>query len=376
MNSKNINIYAFILSSILILVGFFYFEPRSFDSLSPINNLGIDETNYLKLSLGINDVAKTHLCRFFLPLLVKLLPFDAINGIFYINLISFFFLYFGLIKILDKFLISRANIFFTLLVFNFSFSVAYNFNNPYLTDLPAMATIIFYIYSMIKSRFVASLFWISISLLFRETAIVLWPLFFIRFSIIQSVLATFVILIIYFLPKLIIVGSFDCGPDHSFTFYTMLNYEFIAKSFLSYGSLWFIGLFGLFFYNRKNKLVIFFICLSFLSLSGSLLSSIKSITDVTRMYFLSYPILALGMAFYLQNINNKKNLILILTCLIVSTIFFSTGLVPNILINGSFDNFKHFARSNLELIIISSLFQLFFVLIFCLKNTLSIKKKI
>jgi hypothetical protein len=351
--------FSLFISLTITSFGFLFFYQRFPDAPSLLNTFTYDAQMYLNMVNEI-DVPGPHSCRILLPYLAKFLPFKPLQSILIINIISFIALFYGLMKMLENFLINRSVIIFTLGIFFSTYCVAYNFTNPFLTDLPALATMIFYINSIIKLRFVSSLLWLGSSLLFRETAIVLVPLFFITFSLKKSIFASFLILLIYIVPKLIISGNFFCDFYSSISLKLLLDFEFLIKTILSYGALWIVGFFGFFSLKNYRKHLFKVACsLLILSLLGSVLSSFKSVTDVTRMYFLVLPTLILGSALFIQRILIKKYSFLYLTVLLSAGFSLSIGFFPNILINGDFSSLKEFARSNFTIIIISALFQFF-----------------
>jgi hypothetical protein len=268
---------------------------------------------------------------------------------------------------LESFSIDRKVIIFTLGIFFSTYSVAYNFTNPFLTDLPALATMIFYINSIIKLRFVSSLFWLGSSLLFRETAIVLLPLFFITFSLKKNIFASFLILLIYTIPKLLISGDIHCGFHSLISFHLLFDIEFLTKTILSYGVLWFVGILGLTsLKNYKGHLFKVGCGLLILSLVGSILSSFKSVTDITRMYFLALPILTLGSAFFIKKVSLQRYSFLYLVALLLAGFLLSIGFFPNILIHGDFNSLKEFARSNIYILILGFFIQ-FIILTFIVR---------
>jgi Gpi18-like mannosyltransferase len=87
-----------------------------------------------------------------------------------------------------------------------TFSFAYNFTNPYLTDLPGMAFMILFLLFLVQRRFWPALICLVVSLGFRETAIVLSPLFLLVFNFKRSVLAGILALAAYVVPKIILTG--------------------------------------------------------------------------------------------------------------------------------------------------------------------------
>ena len=357
---------ALFVSLIITALGFLFFNQRFQDAPSLLNTFTYDAQMYLNMTNKI-EVPGPFSCRILLPVLAKLLPLKSLYSIFFINFISFIFLFYGLIKMLESFSIDRKVIIFTLGIFFSTYSVAYNFTNPFLTDLPALATMIFFINSIIKFQFVTSLFWFVSSLLFRETIIVLAPLFFITFSLKKSISACIFILLIYTIPKFLISGDILCSFNAPISFHLLFDIEFLTKTILSYGVLWIVGILGLTsLKNYKGHLFKVGSGLLILSLVGSILSSFKSVTDITRMYFLALPILTLGSTFFIKKISLQRHSFLYLVALFLAGFLLSIGFFPNILIHGDFNSLKEFARSNIYILILGFFIQ-FIILIFLVR---------
>lgn len=360
--------FALFVSLIITTFGFLFFNQRFQDAPSLLNTFTYDAQMYLNMANNI-EVPGPHSCRILLPLLAKLLPLKPLQSIFFINILSFVALFYGLIKMLESFSIDRKVIIFTLGIFFSTYSVAYNFTNPFLTDLPALATMIFFINSIIKFQFASSLFWFVSSLLFRETIIVLAPLFFITFSLKKSISACIFILLIYTIPKFLISGDILCSFNVPFFFHLLFDLEFLTKTILSYGILWIVGILGLTsLKNYKGHLSKVGYGLLILTLFGSILSSFKSITDITRMYFLALPILTLGTAFFIKKVLLQKySFLYLIVLLIISGFLLSIGFFPNILIHEDFNSLREFARSNIY-ILISGFFIQFIILAILVKT--------
>lgn len=357
--------FALFISLIITAFGFLFFNQRFQDAPSLLNTFTYDAQMYLNMANNI-EVPGPHSCRILLPLLAKLLPLEPLQSIFFINILSFVALFYSLIKMLESFSIDRKVIIFTLGIFFSTYSVAYNFTNPFLTDLPALATMIFFINSIIKFQFITSLFWFVSSLLFRETIIVLAPLFLITFSLKKSISACVFILLTYTVPKLVISGDVYCGFNSPISFHVLFDIEFLTKTILSYGVLWFVGILGLTsLKNYKGHLFKVGCGLLILSLAGSILSSFKSVTDITRMYFLALPILTLGSAFFIKKISLQRYSFLYLVALLLAGFLLSTGFFPNILIHGDFNSLKEFARSNIYILILGIFIQCTILTIWC-----------
>ena len=127
--------FALFVSSIITTFGFLFFNQRFQDAPSLLNTFTYDAQMYLNMANNI-EVPGPHSCRILLPFLAKLLPLKSLYSIFFINILSFVALFYGLIKMLESFSIDRKVIIFTLGLFFSTYSVAYNFTNPFLTDLP------------------------------------------------------------------------------------------------------------------------------------------------------------------------------------------------------------------------------------------------
>ena len=100
-----------------------------------------------------------------------------------------------------------------------------------------------------------------------------------------------------------------------------------------------------------------------LSLVGSVLSSFKSTTDITRMYILMLPILILGSAMLINNILLQKYSSIYLVIISISGLFASIGYFPNIFIEAELNSLKEFAKSNYIIIISSIFIQSIFIFI-------------
>jgi len=359
--------FALFICLIITAFGFLFFNQRFQDAPSLLNTLTYDVQMYLNMTNNI-EVPGPYSCRILLPFLAKLLLLKPVQSIFLINIISFAALFYGLVKMLESFSIDRKVIIFTLGIFFSSYSLAYNFTNPFLTDLPAFATMIFFINSIIKYRFVTSLLWFTLSLLFRETIIVLAPLFLITFSLKKSISACVFILLIYTIPKLVISGDILCNFKTPLAFYLLFDLVFWTKIILSYGVLWFVGILGLaYLKNYKGHLFKVGCSLLILTLFGSILSSFKSTVDITRMFFFVLPTLILGSAFFIKEFFLQKYSFLYLTVFLVAGFLQAIGFFPNILIHGDFNSLREFARSNIY-ILISGFFIQFIILAILVKN--------
>ena len=364
-NKLSSSTFSFLISLVITSFGFLFFYQRFQDAPSLLNTFTYDAQMYLNMVNKI-EVPGPFSCRILLPFIAKLLPLKPLQSIFFINIVSFVALFYGLIKMLESFSIDRKVIIFTLGIFFSTYSVAYNFTNPFLTDLPALATMIFFINSIIKLQFVTSLFWFVSSLLFRETIIVLAPLFLITFSLKKSISACVFILLIYTIPKLLISGDIHCGFHSLISFHLLFDIEFLTKTILSYGVLWFVGILGLTsLKNYKGHLFKVGCGLLILSLFGSILSSFKSVTDITRMYFLALPILTLGSTFFIKKVSLQRYSFLYLVALLLAGFLLSTGFFPNILIHGDFNSLKEFARSNIYILILGIFIQCTILTIWC-----------
>ena len=365
-NKLSSSTFSFLISLVITSFGFLFFYQRFQDAPSLLNTFTYDAQMYLNMANNI-EVPGPHSCRILLPLLAKHLPLKPLQSIFFINIVSFVALFYGLIKMLESFSIDRKVIIFTLGIFFSTYSVAYNFTNPFLTDLPALATIIFFINSIIKFQFVTSLFWFVSSLLFRETIIVLAPLFLITFSLKKNISACVFILLIYTIPKLLISGYIHFCFNSLISFHLLFDIEFLTKTILSYGVLWFVGILGLTsLKNYKGHLFKVGLGLLILSLAGSILSSFKSVTDITRMYFLALPILTLGSALFIKKVYLQRYSFLYLAALLLAGFLLSIGFFPNILIHGEFNSLKEFARSNIYILILGFFIQ-FIILTFIVR---------
>lgn len=373
LENSSINQLGYLISFIIIFLGVIFFNQRSIDGLSPLTRINIDEINYILATKGDVVSFTLHKCRILLPFISKLIPFKAAESIFLLNLLSFFFIIFNLLKFLDFFKIPRKIIVYSLITICLNFSVAYNFTNFYLTDLPSIATLLFFFNSLIKKNFFLSLIWFLISILIRETAIIFAPLFLLVFSKRQLFVSIILIVIAFFSPKLLINGNLFCTSEgmigrlinrlpHS------IDFLFLSKTFVSYGIYWFPALVGVSSFKNFNlnlsKISLYiFIC----SIIGSTFSSLISITDITRMNLILLPILCLGFACFINQISYKKNINLYLTLFFLCSLIIITGLLPNILISKELNSIDEFIKSNLIIVLIGFFIQFFLAVILIIK---------
>lgn len=355
------NLYYILFSSFIVVLGYLFFYQRTINGDSLIYTLGIDEINYIKMSNGQEVAFQLHKCRFFIPHIFKIIPFDAIYEFLALNLISLIFLFYGLIKLAKEYLINDKVIFLSLLIFLTTFSVSYNFSNLYLLDIPAIMTIIFFLISIIRKSFIYSLFWILISILIRETAIIFLPIFFIAFSNKKFFFSTLIILIFYLIPK-IFISKTECisGIIDLKSISSLFETIFYIKGYMSYGSLWFLGMAGFYFFRCKDdmvyKITIFF---TFLSILGTFISSMFSFSDITRMCLLMLPCLFLGSCFLLKKIIEIQNVFYFIISLIFFGFVLIANLIPNIIINGNFNSLDDFIISNSAVIVPLLILQIF-----------------
>jgi hypothetical protein len=151
------------------------------------------------------------------------------------------------------------------------------------------------------------------------------------------------------------------------SFHLLFDIEFLTKTILSYGVLWLVGILGLTsLKNYKGHLFKVGCGLLILSLAGSILSSFKSVTDITRMYFLALPILTLGSTFFIKKVSLQRYSFLYLAALLLAGFLLSIGFFPNILIHGDFNSLKEFARSNIYILILGFFIQ-FIILTFIVR---------
>ena len=177
-------------------------------------------------------------------------------------------------------------------------------------------------------------------------------------------LAMFFGLFIYFIPKLIIAGDIYCNFNPPFSVTLLINTEFLIKTILSYGPIWLLGFAGLTKLSSLNKnLSKIAFSILILSLVGSVLSSFKSTTDITRMYILMLPILILGSAMLINNILLQKYSSIYLVIISISGLFASIGYFPNIFIEAELNSLKEFAKSNYIIIVSSIFIQSIFIFI-------------
>ena len=224
-----------------------------------------------------------------------------------------------------------------------------------------MMTIVFFLISILRKSFFYSLFWILISILIRETAIIFLPIFFIAFSNKKFFFSTLIILAFYLTPK-ILISNFECvsGMISLKKITSLFEPIFYIKGYLSYGSLWFLGITGIYFYKHKDKMIYkFTMFFSFLSIFGALLSSMLSLSDITRMCILMLPCLFIGSCVVLEKILKIQNVFYFVILLIFLGFVLIVNLIPNVIINGNFNSLDDFIISNKIIIIPSLILQIF-----------------
>jgi hypothetical protein len=233
-----------------------------------------------------------------------------------------------------------------------SFAFAYNFNNPYLTDLPAMASMILFLVALKKEKFNLALISCCVSLLFRESIAALVPMFFLFFSFRKSVLASFIAAATYATPKFLIAGGVS-----TLVLQGEIDLLYIIKSITSYGILWLTCLLGYFSLRKKVGWAFKFeLSLLFFSFAGSFLSSLHA-ADITRMYFLMLPAVCIGTSFLFERVIKNGGIILILVFILFSLIL-SVFFIPNYFVgSGQFNSFDQYVKSNAVEILILFSFQ-------------------
>lgn len=355
-------------SALICLFGLILFTQRSPNLSSPLLQLTYDTLQYVSLIEG--DIASEPFAsRFLIVLLGQLIPSSAIDAIYIINIISMFILVFCLLTILGRYTHSSLVKLTATLLTCLSFSFAYNFTNPFLTDLPALAALMAALLFINQQRFIPAVAFFATSIFFRETAIVLSPLFFLFKSWKTLLTAFFIISAAYFFPKLIIGGGIY-RPD--FVKHDAISY--VTKAILSYGSLWAFPSIAIFTHRRiLGHLDRFFLLTFMLSLLGSIGSSLTA-TDITRMYVLMTPAIAIGTCMILDSIYVQKLSLRIMPYYIFAIAITAYSLLPNILTDSqaarSLEDFAMHNSSTLVLGLIMQLLCIFFIF----KNHIAILK--
>jgi len=328
------------ISVLIVVFGFSIFELRGMGGVTGLTSMTYDSLQYIKLiEGGLSEPPFS--TRILLIYIGKILPFDPQASLFIVNCVSILFVLLGIFSVLGFLHFSNQVSILSVIAACSSFVFVYNFNNPYLTDLPAMASLVFFLVALQRRRFYLAIILCCISLLFRESIAALVPMFFLFFGFRQSVYAIFFAACAYMLPKILVAGNVSgLSLVHEITFLYLL------KFFISYGVLWIAVALGYFTVRRKVvSSMKFEASLLLLSFAGAFLSSFHA-ADVTRMYFLMLPSIVIGLAYFFDFAINRGEryfiFIFVLLCVCLSIL-----LVPNYFFASSmFDSLDAYIKSN------------------------------
>lgn len=290
--------------------------------------------------------------RILLIYICRILPLTPEISLLVINSLSILLVILGATALLKILNFSNEVIVFSVITTSTSFAFAYNFNNPYLTDLPAMASLILFLVALKKEKFYLALISCCTSILFRETIAPLVPMFFLFFDFRKSIFASFIAALTYAIPKFLIAGAVS-----TLSLEGHIDFLYIIKSITSYGILWLTCLLG--YLSLCKKISWFFkfeLSLLFFSFAGSFLSSLHA-ADITRMYFLMFPAVCIGTSFLFERVIKNGGMILIFAFTLFSIIL-TLFLVPNYFFGaGQFNSFDQYVKSNWGAILILFSFQ-------------------
>lgn len=329
-----------IVSALIVIFGFLTFELREMSGVTGLTGMTYDSIQYIRLiEGGISEPPFS--TRILLIYICKILPFPSDFSLLVVNAISMWLMLFGVFSLLELLCFSIQISISAVIAACSSFVFIYYFNNPYLTDLPAMAAIIFFLVALQREKFKLALISCCVSLLFRESMAALVPMFFLFFEFRKSVFACALAAFAYLGPKLLIAGDVS-----ALYLDRQMDLLFFIKFFMSYGMLWVTGLFG--YFALRNKMTTSFkfeVSLLAFSFTGSVLSSLHA-ADVTRMYFLMLPSIVIGTA-YLFKYAVAMDKGSFAVAFVLLNVFSGFLLIPNHLIpSGNYDSLDAYIRSN------------------------------
>jgi len=143
---------SYITTAFVTLIGLAFFIKRELIFNTPILQITYDTTQYISLIDG-HTAPEPFASRFLIVLLARILPFSSIDSLYIINVISMITLILGIYTILENYTKIYIVKFYTILSVSLSFAFAYNFTNPYLTDMPALAALMFALIHIKKRKF-------------------------------------------------------------------------------------------------------------------------------------------------------------------------------------------------------------------------------
>lgn len=336
----------FWIPMMIVIFGFSIFELRSLTGATSLTAIVSDSLEYINLIEGGTSTPPFS-TRILLIYICKLLPLAPEASLLVVNSISLLLIILGSTALLRILNFSNKVIVFSVAAASTSFAFAYNFNNPYLTDLPAMASLILFLIALKKEKFNLALISCCISLLFRESIAALVPMFFLFFSFRKSVFASTLAAVTYATPKFLIAG--EVSP---LALQGEIDFLYIAKLITSYGILWLTCLLGYLSLRKKISWSFKFeLSLLFFSFAGALLSSLHA-ADITRMYFLMFPAVCVGSCLLFEHVIKRGGLIHIVIFVLLN-ISLSLFLIPNYFFGSKqFSSFDQYIKSNVVEILV------------------------
>ncbi len=342
----------FFVSILIVTFGFSIYELRGASGVTCLTSMTYDSLQYIKIiEGGVSEPPFS--TRILLIYICRILPFTPEVSLLVVNCVSVFLVLLGIFGVLKFLRFSNEISILAVTAACSSFVFVYNFNNPYLTDLPAMASLVFFLVALQRQKFYLAVITSCISLLFRESIAVLIPMFFLFFNFRQSVYASILAAFVYIVPKIFIAGDVS-----AISLERQIDFLYFLKFFTSYGVLWLGAALG--YSLLRNKLIAsikFEMSLLLLGFSGAVLSSFHA-ADVTRMYFLMFPSVVIGVAYFFNFAVNggQKYFVYIFDLL---GVFLSLLLIPNHFFSSEdFNSFDAYIGSNSVWIFVLFVFQI------------------
>ena len=344
-----------IVSILIVISGFLTFELRGESGVTGLTSMTYDSLQYIKIiEGGISEPPFS--TRILLIYICRVLPFYPDISLLIVNYISMLLVLLGVFGVLNYLRFPNEISILAVIAVCSSFVFVYNFSNPYLTDLPAMASLVFFLAALQRQKFYLTLIFCCISLLFRESIVVLIPMFFLFFNFCKSVCASILAACTYIAPKILIAGNVSAvALDRQ------IDILYFLKFFTTYGVLWMAGALGYFILRKKAiSSTKFEVSLLLFSFAGAVLSSFHA-ADITRMYFLILPSIVIGAAYFFDFAVSKGQKYYIFIFVLLGLLL-SLFLVPNHFFpSRGFDSLDIYIGSNSVWICILFIFQILLV---------------
>lgn len=359
----------FFISVLIVIFGFSTFELRGASGVTGLASMTYDSLQYIKIIEG-GMSEPPFSTRILLTYICRTLPFAPETSLLFVNCVSILLVLLGVFEVLKFLRFTNEISILAVTAVCSSFVFVYNFNNPYLTDLPAMASLVFFLAALQRQKFYLAVIISCISLLFRESIAALIPMFFLFFNFRQSVCASILAACAYMVPKIFIAGAVS-----ALSLNRQIDFLYFLKFFTSYGVLWLGAALGYFVIcNKIISSIKFEMSLLLLGFTGAALSSFHA-ADVTRMYFLMFPSVVIGVAYFFDFAVNGGQKYFVFIFVLVG-IFLSLFLVPNhFFSSGDFNSFDAYIRSNSIWIFILFISQIIILCAIILLNKNSIGPK-